>query len=462
MAQVLGEGRMPTNKQITEFEKRFRAYDDARKAIDSELFGVEVPQMLKAEEILTTFKEQKRLIRETKATTGIDLAKGKGDVYIHEAIKDQMNEFIKPAKSMVDEAAKVLGFDYATGLFKSYVTTLFPGFHVRNITSNQFQNMLKIGVDVANPKLNAAAWAILRNKRPDSVFTSKGGRVYTYGQIRDMISKESDILMEGRFGPFELQQAQIKGEVLGGTKKRLTRDLNPLSRENLALKAGQKIGQSSEQHAKLVNILSNLQAGNSIKVGIESAEDALFNYGKLTDFERKIMRRIIPFYTFSRKNAEYQMKMLMQTPGAVAAQLKGMRGASETLGGAITSEDVEGLPAWALDNMGVKSGVNKYGQNLFLTGFGLPIEEFFGRFSGDKGIIWNIINETLLMSNPLLKYPLEKVTGFDMFRGRPIQELNNAEDIQGILKLMPGPVGEQFAKFMEFREIPGVPVYVDL
>lgn len=460
---LLKEGKSLSNKQILELEGRFAKYNIARKAIDSKLFGEsgEVSKMLDAENILASFKEHKQRIKDYKENFGIDIGKGRGEVYIPKSIREDMDEFIAPRENIIDEFSKAMGFDYATGLFKSYVTSLFPGFHVRNVISTQFQNMLKIGIDTFNPKLQSVAAKIVANKGLDGVFVTKTGKTMTLREIREQIVKETDALDQGAFGSVEQIREGIKTEVLGGKKKLLGRDLNPFSRQNLALKTGAKLGTFSEAQFKVVNILSNIQAGNTVKQGIKSAEEAVFNYGKLTDFERKLMRRIIPFYTFSRKNFEYQMRMLLKQPGAVAAQLKGMRGVGEMVGDKLTEEDAEGLPAWALEAVGIKAGTNQYGQNVVLTGFGLPIEEFLGRFSGEKGIVWNTILSTLQLSNPLLKYPLEKTTGLDLFRGKPIEELNNAQEIEAMFRVMPPKVAEQFKDLIEFRAIDNVPIYVN-
>jgi hypothetical protein len=76
----------------------------------------------------------------------------------------EINKFITPELDSIDKLAKAIGFDYATGLWKGYVTSLFPAFHIRNATSNVFQNMLKIGVDAFNPFLHKNAMKLAAGK----------------------------------------------------------------------------------------------------------------------------------------------------------------------------------------------------------------------------------------------------------------------------------------------------------
>ena len=379
--------------------------------------------------------------------------------WIPKEINDEISKFYAPSMGTIDNLAKVTGFDYATGLFKGYVTSLFPSFHIRNMTSNTFQNMLKIGVDALNPYLHNDAIALVFGRNLDKQITTKTGKVIKLGEIRRMINKESNILSAGAFGKME-QFIEEGGEraIKGGKE---AGRFNPLSRNNLAFKAGQALGTKAEQEAKVVNVLSNIMQGKTVKEAVTIADETLFNYSKLTEFERSVMRRVIPFYTFARKNAELQIKALAHTPGAVAAQLKGIKAVGEAVGDPITEEDKKGLPGYVLDSLGIKAGVNQYGQNTFITGFGLPIEEFLGRFSGDKGIVSNVVSNLMTQMNPLVKFPAEKATGQDFFQGRPITEINNGQALKPFLDVLPEGVANQFKEILEYREIPGQPVYVD-
>jgi len=388
--------------------------------------------------------------------TGAETIKG----WLPKDIAKDLNNFLSPEFKTIDELAKVSGFDYVTGLFKGYVTSLFPGFHIRNVTSNQFQNMLKIGVDVGNPSLQKEAFNVVRGRNLDGIITIKTGQKLTVRQVRKMIKKESDVLEEGAFSRFE--------QVLEEGRQRLTRQgiqrFNPLSRENIALTKGREVGQFFEKQAKVVAILSEIRQGKNVKEAIKTAEEAIFNYRKLTEFERSIMRRLIPFYTFARKNAELQIKALAHTPGRVVAQLKFIKGAGQAVGEPVTEEDIEGLPDFVLENLGIKAGAylnNQYGQSVFLTGFGLPIEEFLRKFSGEGGIISNLIMDTLSQANPAIKFPVERALDKDFFRNRPVSEIDKADGIKWMIDVMPEKVAEQFKDLIGWVEVPGQKIYIN-
>jgi len=381
-----------------------------------------------------------------------DIAGGKIDGWFPDEVADEINKFLEPKLKSIDELARVTGFDWATGIFKGYVTSLFPGFHFRNMTSNQFQNMLKIGLDVGNVKIQKAAIDVVRSKNLNKVIVAKNGKRFTIKEIRKLVEKESDILdASGPFGKIEqfLDESQQRIQRKGGLTK-----LNPLSRNNIALEMGRKVGTATEAQAKMTSVIQALMEGKSVKQGIKQAEDALFNYGKLTDVEKSIMRRLIPFYTFGRKNLELQAKALATTPGKIASQLKFFRGASNAIGEPVTDEDLENLPSWVLEGLGIKAGVDDHGRNLFISGFGLPIEEFLSRFSGENGIVWNTVQNLMTQSNPIIKFPAERATGVDFFRDKPITELSNAQNLKPFFDIMPEKVSKEFKDLIQFREIP--------
>lgn len=370
--------------------------------------------------------------------------------YVPKEIAEELNEFVDPSKSTLDDAAKAMGFDWVTSLFKGYVTSLFPAFHVRNMIGNQFLNFTKFGTNAFDPRIQKRAADIALGRNLDAVLIAKDGTEWTNAKIIKAINNETDFLKEGAFGDAE---QLLRGIKQGG-------DFNPLSPNNVALKTGRAVGTKLESQAKLVGVITALMEGKTIKQGIKEAEEALFNYGKITPFERSVMRRLIPFYTFARKNFELQLKTLATNPGRTAAQIKFIRGVGESVGDPLTEEDKEGLPSWVVDSLGIKAGANEYGQATYLTGFGLPIEEFLQRFSGEKGIVWNAISSEMAKMNPSIKYPLERATGLDFFRGRPIMEITNGSDLKPILDSMPDGVADELKAMLNYKETE-VNLYVD-
>jgi len=69
-----------------------------------------------------------------------------------------------------------------------------------------------------------------------------------------------------------------------------------------------------EDPAKLALFHWNLKQGKSIEDAALATKNVLFDYSELSDFEKKVVRPILPFYTWSRKNIPLQVANLLQRP----------------------------------------------------------------------------------------------------------------------------------------------------
>lgn len=390
---------------------------------------------------------------------------GRGEkvtTYLPEEIHKQLTEFVDNKKQfgLVDDLAQVTGFDWATGLFKGYVTSLFPSFHLRNLTSNQFQGMLKFGVSAFNPRNWTLGIFGSTGKGLKTKIGTKMGQTLTLGEIVKQAEKEG--LFQSTFGRTE-QMIEETAKAL--TKQRSTsrfivKNLNPLSRENIALQSGRATGQMVENSTRLSYFISEIVSGKSATDAAKSVEDALFNYSKITPFEKSIMRRLIPFWTFSRKNAELQLRTLAKTPGRFGAQFKLFNNVDEVFGEEISPEEFEGIPTWAQEQFGFKSGTDKYGRPNVIYSFGTPVEEFLGRFSGKKSIFLNAVLDTLGKMNPLIKVPAERALKKDFFRDQDLGTIDNAEDFKWMLEAMPESASNELKSLIGWSEKP-VGVYVN-
>ena len=275
-----------------------------------------------------------------------------------------------------------------------------------------------------------------------------------------MIKSQSNFLDKGAFDNIEMMIDEMNpsARTLKDVVKR--GDFNPLSRTFAPIQAGRVIGTSIENYSKVTAVITSLKNGKPIKEAIKEAEDALFNYQALTPFEKDFMRRVLPFYTWTRKNFELQLKTLATTPGRTAAQFKFLNGVNESLGEPMNGDEQAGIPPWLHDNFGIKTNSFNNGSSSIMTGIGHPLEEFFGRFSGEEGFLWNSMKNTLVMANPIIKVPLEVSTGVDIFRGKPIAELTDASQLASMIKVMGPTVGGQFSELINYQEVV-VPQYIN-
>ena len=92
--------------------------------------------------------------------------------------------------------------------------------------------------------------------------------------------------------------------------------------ENVFMKAGRWMGGKVENEARVTGFINDLILTGNPRWAAENTKKFLFDYTELTEFERNIMKGIIPFYTWMRKNVVLQFEQMMKQPGKFTAMEK--------------------------------------------------------------------------------------------------------------------------------------------
>lgn len=330
---------------------------------------------------------------------------GKEIGYLKKVDYDYLDKKLYPEYTAVDMLAKATGFDAFTNTFKKAVTAFFPAFHVRNMLSGVVQNYQAIGSRALDPKVFTEGLSVLKGSEKTML---------KYGKWEGTAADLKKLITE-RFGSSSQYISDYSGyidELARGEIKfnKAMSKLNP-----------RQLGNLIETNQKTQATIASLKNGMGIEQSLNAAEKAGFDYSRLTNFEAKIMRRAIPFYSFARKNAALQANTLAKHPERIISQVKLADAFSNMFGGDVTKEDVQGLPPWVLSGLGFKIEGDKY-----VSKFGLPLEEFIDRVN-------NPLMSTLTSLNPLVKYPLESKLGFDFFREKNIIDINQVAPATGKL-----------------------------
>ena len=385
---------------------------------------------------LTAFKSADEALK-----AGFKIVKEKGMFgkeigYLKDVDKKFLDNLINPEFTSIDMIAKATGFDALTSLFKRSVTGLFPAFHVRNFVSGHIQNFETLGIGALNPKMIAngqkMAWKLARNDK--SLFKGQFGKemkafANRFGTSSSYIADIADATKG---------VGNIPGKILSkGSLKETAKTLG-LGQQAIPFRSARAIGNFIETQQKATAYLTALGNGKSVKEALDLATRAGFDYRTLTGFESKIMRRIIPFYSFTRKNIELQLKTLGESPQRINQVMRLV----DNIAGDISKEEKDALPDYAKEGFTVKTGTSESGLPEIATGFGTPIEAFTGLFGfGDK----SMIEKQLSTLNNIIKAPLERAVGKDFFRDRPLSEVIEANEYSK----MP-----QFVKdFLELKEV---------
>jgi len=366
----------------------------------------------------------------------------------HPAIVEQIDKF---GKSMIgDDATNNLlrAFDKAQNFWKASVTSIFPAFHGRNAMSNVFLNFLDIGSASISPSKHVLATSLLNQNRQatnlarlsvgtgegakvakiqlekllnKTVLTDDFGKSWTFKEIRKELTNRR-VAFGGEFTGFLDIREGLKDKIgkLAGAKKSFmekVQPVNPLSQNNLAFRAGRAAGNIIEQQARVLNFITNLERTGDVVTSAERTKQFLFDYTNLSDFEKNVMRRLIPFYTFTRKNLELQVGQLAKQPGKLATQAKIFTNVSKMVsGGQLSEDETKKLPQFLQEGLGIvyKREGNKV---EMINSLGIPIEQIFANLKP---------NAILGSLSPAIAVPLQAAIGKHFFFDKDLNDVNNA------------------------------------
>jgi len=172
--------------------------------------------------------------------------------------------------------------------------------------------------------------------------------------------------------------------------------------------------------------------GYSPEAAAKAVNEVHFDYskGSLAPFERDVMQRVVPFYIFSRFNIPWTIEKLIQHPGGPLAQTIKAAGRAH-------SKD-ELTPDYISETASIPMGQNSEGAGRYLTGFGLGFEDpasFAVPNIKQAGL------EALSRTSPVIKGPLEYMTGQSFFQKGP-HGGRDLEDLDPVIGRTLGNIGK--------------------
>jgi hypothetical protein len=268
-------------------------------------------------------------------------------------------------------------FDKANGMFKTMAYLWNPGHIPRDATSNMFQLWL-MGMRTGDLPRYADGIKILKGDK----FTPKGVKVSSdkiLQQARDY----------GLIGT-EMVSADIGKNIL--TKNKYTDFMAKSTR-------------AVDDSCRLAGFTDRLAKGYSPEQAAFEVKKYLFDYFELTPFERKWMKRFVPFYTWTRKNLPLQFQEFFRQPGKYAGVARTHDAISEDYGN-------NDAPGWIKESAGLLLPGEEGNRTYAMPN--LPYAD-----------IGNTPRDLLSGVNPLIRTPFELATGKKVFSDTPIN--NNLE-----------------------------------
>lgn len=292
-----------------------------------------------------------------------------------EEAKKLVNETYEKITNVESIAKALKGFDYVQNIWKAQAL-LSPSYHIRNAAGNLWNNYL---AGVSPTKYGAAAK--LQKGIQSGNLTQKEIKI-----VDDM--KKLGVLNTGQYGG-DIAQS-ISDELGKGT-------LNPLSQRFAGYRANRAIGSAVEDNAKIAHYLQRLSEGFTPKAAADSVKKYLFDYGDLTWGEQNILKRFMPFYTWTRKNIPLQVQAFFNNPGKYSK----IGTAKKDIEEGVQQPNEQYMSDYMKSNAPVRMRTTPDGRTeYFLLGAWLPAAAAFNFLS-------NPAQNAIGQATPLAKLPLE-------------------------------------------------------
>lgn len=321
----------------------------------------------------------------------------------------------------------------ATSEWKMLVTTINPGYRIRN-TLSDFWNMYIAGVPT---------WAMpVYGKKATDLMLKAAGRKGTEAEqiaAKKMLQKAHD-------------HGVLSGLFLGDVAEQTKRLAGQTSKYKRVTGATVHANAMAENWGRLVHYLYRIEReGMHPSAAAQQVRMAHFDYEDLTQTEQRLFKPYIPFYTWTRKNVPYQLQQLASRPGRVATYTKAAQESEQASGvkpGDIIGTALQGHPL-----------AFKFGSGYLDPQIGLAD---LARVT-DK-------NQMLSMVTPALGVPIQLATNNNWFTGNKIRDThalnptsNVLADIGGNLPIIDQLFGKttRFVPGKGYERGPGINPYAD-
>lgn len=346
-------------------------------------------------------------------------------------------------------------WDKVVNLFKTSLTTAFPAFHSRNLMSGLFNMWRDKAID---PTASADMFRLMRG---GSVGDATAAKLYpglsqeeaTHRLLQELVGAKVSFtrsgqtadragvrpVMRGGLLPGDLPEVggavRGLGEDVGGflkgyipEKGRLGEQLNPLKTAGVGaekdtfipVERGRALGNAVEDWIRGSHYLAKRLQGATPADAKLAVMKYQIDYSRATEFENHVMKRLFPWFAFSKGNLPPILEDLASKPAKLAGATRAVTG---------SREPGEFVPPWVAEGASVPIPGAEDGQKRFVSSFGLPFEDELVKTLGSAlhGDTSRVLQQVFGMAQPFVKLPAEVATGTQMFSGRKLEDLRPYE-----------------------------------
>jgi hypothetical protein len=225
---------------------------------------------------------------------------------------------------------------------------------------------------------------------------------------------------------------------LDPTKRAFYWPFSPRSRSgnpNWLVDAGDRAAQATDSTNRIGAYLNRIRKGDDPRQAKYISDLTQVNYGNeaFTEFEREFLKRLIPFYSYTKGISPLVADQLLNKPAGLMGQsIRAVNRAGEPTEDRFTPEYLRQSAAIPIDSALPFLGVDTPGITRFLTNIDLPHEGLLNLFTpGVSNSIVGSVGDSIMktgqnimgQSNPLIKGPLEYILNRQFYSGRQLSDL---------------------------------------
>lgn len=258
--------------------------------------------------------------------------------------------------------------DKPVNAWKTMATAMRLPFHLRNMYSNWWQAYLS-GVRLTKLPKRLTQAGIVQVGKQSTI--KLGKKIYNVADLNKLVD---DLGVRGK--------GWLAADITSGHVQELNKVLRHSKFRKGAARVnpanlGKEFGITIENNSRIAVFLDQLAKGADPQKAARQVRKYLFDYSELTELERRVFKRILPFYTWSRKNIPLQIESVLTQPQKYQFYVKGLRAFSENE----TKEEQALKPKYFDELLYVKSSFKTdKGKPLYMS-IDLPPMEFNRMFS---------------------------------------------------------------------------------
>lgn len=295
----------------------------------------------------------------------------------------------------------------------------------RGLTNDEANEQLRVLVNAAN----------LYQNQLDETGAAVGGAGEVFGGATPLERRAArlpvgnqPLTLTGVAGQFATDAKEIGKAAM---ERRFPKELNPANmagvgdrktNDFILAKVQASVGNYVEGQVRGSAFLEQLKQGVDPRQAAQNINAAHVDYTKATDVERHMLKRLFPFYSFTRGITEHVAKELFERPGGRTAQAIRATNSARSDDSYVpsyisegTAIPMAGMPEW----LGGKDG-------RYIAGFGLMHEAPFEMMALQptvSGTIQRTAQKVGSMLAPPIRGAVETVTGVNLHTGRPQRDM---------------------------------------